>query len=86
MMAVLSFRFSKLKRVGAGDRITLMFAGAGFLGSIAGFCAQQPMSSALVIAVVGNLALLLERFAVRHHAMQRERGAKRAAVVPNSDQ
>jgi hypothetical protein len=65
MMAVLSFRFSKLKRVRAGDRITPMFACAGFLGSIAGFFAQQPMSSALVIAVVGSLALLVERFAVR---------------------
>jgi len=85
MMAVLSFRFSKLKRVRAGDRITLMFACACFLGSIAGFFAQEPRSSALVIAVVGNLALLVERFALRHHGMQRERGAKRATVVPNSD-
>jgi hypothetical protein len=85
MMAVLSFRFSKLKRVRAGDRIILMFAFACFLGSLAGFLAQEPKSSALVVAVVGNLALLLERFFVRHRGMQRERGAKRATVLGNSD-
>jgi len=85
MMAVLSFRFSKLKTLRAGDRIILMFACACFLGSVAGFFAQEPRSSALVIAVVGNLALLVERFVVWHHGVHREMGAKRATVLRNSD-
>jgi hypothetical protein len=85
MMAVLSFRFSKLKGVRPVDRVILMFAFACFLGSFAGFFAQQPKSSALVVAVVGNLALLLERFFVRHHGMHRESGTERAMALPNPD-
>lgn len=85
MMAVLSFRFSKLKRVRGGDRVILMFACACFLGSLAGFFEQEPKSSALVVAVVGNLALLPERFFVRHYGMHGESGTERATVLPNSD-
>jgi uncharacterized membrane protein YfcA len=85
MMAVLTFRFSKLKRVRPVDRVILMFAFACFLGSLAGFFAQQPKSSALLVAVVGNLALLLERFVVRHHGMSRESEIERATVLPDPD-
>jgi hypothetical protein len=83
MMAVLSFRFGKLKRVRPVDRVILMFALACFLGSLAGFFAQEPRCSALVVAVVGNLVLLLEWFVVRHHPMHRHSG--RVAVLPSSD-
>ena len=72
LMALLSFRFSKLKRLRAGDRITLMFACGCFLGSLAGFFVKEPKFLALVVAVVENLALLLERFVVRQHDMNRE--------------
>jgi len=81
IMAVLSFRFSKQKRIGVRDRIVLMFVCACFLGSLSGFFAHEAKSSALVVAVVGNLTLLLEKFVVRHHGMQPERGAEREHSV-----
>ena len=54
IMAVLSYRFSKLTRIIVTDRIVLLSALACFLGSVAAALSEEPKFSALVLAGLGD--------------------------------
>lgn len=70
-IAVLSFRYSNLERIRIIDRVILMIALACLLGSFAEFFARQPRLSALALASVGDLVLLMAWLADNQHKARR---------------
>lgn len=71
-MAVLSFRYSKLKALRVIDRAVLMIALACLLGSFSGLHAQ-PKASVLGFAALGDLVLWLARLADNHRKTRKNR-------------
>lgn len=86
IMAVLTYRFSKVSRIAVVDRIVLLSVFACFLGSVAGALSQEPKISALVLAGLGDLILLLQWAVIRKPRVrmgQRE-GVRGGTVVSTS--
>lgn len=60
IMAVLTYRFSKVTRIVVIDRIVLLLALACFLGSVTDALSEEPKVSALVLAGFGDFVLWLQ--------------------------
>ena len=72
-MAMLSYRFSRLSKIRATDRVVLILAVCSLASSVSKFFGPQPSATSLLFAGVGVAVLLLSRIVSAQNSRSRHR-------------